>query len=71
MLTVAPAEFIAYLSLFNLYCWVLGFIYLPSAGLVGTGTRDRIGMIRLEDEEIVPTTATTTATDDQLEMDNK
>jgi len=70
----SAAEFTSYLALFNLYCYALAFVYLPSTGLVGTGTAsDRIGMIKLEDEDIghIPATITTEEHESQFEMDTK
>jgi len=63
----SAAEFTSYVALFNLYCYALAFVYLPSSGLVGTG-RDRIGMVKLEDEDIgnIPTEH-----DSQFELDTK
>jgi len=64
------AEFTSFLALFNLYCYTLAFVYLPSAGLVGTGTRGRIGMVRLEDDDIV-VSRTEPIDGSQIEMDVK
>jgi len=53
------AEFLSYMALFNLYCYTLAFVYLPAPTLYpasistphSKSTDDRIGMVRLEDDE--------------------
>eukprot|EP01121_Diplochlamys_sp_Union-15-3_P018716 TRINITY_DN687_c0_g1_i1.p1 TRINITY_DN687_c0_g1~~TRINITY_DN687_c0_g1_i1.p1 ORF type:complete len:497 (-),score=48.70 TRINITY_DN687_c0_g1_i1:54-1544(-) len=44
------AEFLSFLSLFNLYLYTLAFVYLPSKSAY-TGRKLDIGSIRLEDED--------------------
>jgi len=48
------AEFTSYVSLFNLYVYVLAFFYMPSQAAAKEAAKhraDRLGMVRLEDEE--------------------
>jgi len=49
------AEFLSFLALFNLYVYTLAFVYLPSQVAVNTAvttTRtERIGMVRLEEDD--------------------
>jgi len=49
------AEFLSYLALFNLYCYTLAFVYSPAKGVAALSATpnkaERIGMVRLEDED--------------------
>jgi len=45
------ATFLSFLSLLNLYVYTLAFMYLPARGAVATGAVDKVGMVRLEDED--------------------
>jgi len=47
------AEFLSFLSLFNLYCYTLAFVYLPARGQVSQtqSHSDKIGMVRLEEDD--------------------
>jgi len=47
------AEFLSFLSLFNLYCFTLAFVYLPARGSTSytPSLIDKIGMVRLEEDD--------------------
>jgi len=51
------AEFLSFISLFNLYIYTLAFVYLPGKSSTESNitaqpeTRQRIGMVRLEEED--------------------
>lgn len=60
------AEFLSFLALFNLYVYVLAFVYLPSQaqpqqssdGDAQQNTNDKIGMVNLEPDEVELTNQT-------------
>jgi len=45
------AEFLSFLSLFNLYCYTLAFVYLPARDAIPIPHSDKIGMVRLEEDD--------------------
>lgn len=48
------AEFLSFLALFNLYCFTLALVYLPARTTITASSRsDRIGMVRLEEDDEV------------------
>jgi len=49
----SSAEFLSFLALFNLYVFVISFVYLPSStsGNSSTNRAERIGMVRLEEDD--------------------
>jgi len=70
------AEFLSFLSLFNLYCYTLAFVYLPARGAsqnIGSSHSDKIGMVRLEedDEDLENFEFNSTSQDrDQIELED-
>jgi len=54
----SAAEFLSFLSLFNLYVYTLAFVYLPSQVVTTAPTprNERIGMVRLEEDDPVEMT---------------
>jgi len=67
----SAAQFLSFLSLFNLYVYTLAFVYLPSnasPSSQSTFRQERIGMVRLEEEDTTTTTSTQMETVELPEM---